>query len=180
MKTRPELWGPMVFLCLHSYEGSFLVSPHRSSLPSTCGKPREPACRRSMFVVLGGDSKYSCSAGWGRSPLWSLHMCPSTCVVYGIWWEGCGKDFGAYAFKWVHWGECVHLPLNAPTWMHVPRNLFHNFPFIYQQPFLASMCSSFSGSSMQQVPENITWNPVLSWLTAFSCGSILLSANWIL
>lgn len=152
MKTRPELWGPTIFPCRHSYEVS-LVSPGRPSLPSNCGKPRKPACR-SMFGVLGGDSNYSCSAWMGKVTSWvppyvSLHT-------------------RASSPQCTHLNACVLKSFPQPS-LHIPAALPNFFLLI------------FLSSPMQQVPENVTRNPVvLSRLTAFSCGSMLLSANWIL
>lgn len=77
--------------------------------------------------------------------------------------------------------ESLHVCLPAPQCTHFNACALypsHNPPSHTSGLFLTGMCSSFLGSSVQQVPNNVTENAaVLPWLTAFSCGYTLLSAN---
>lgn len=153
MASSIQTWGlsceGQLLSLVHILKRTPLWPPHvSSSCPLTC---------RSIFGVLGRNSKHSFSAWGGRPPHRPLHTCPGAIHVTRV-----------CAFPSVHPLACIYfVPLST-----IP-------PFKHKQS-LSSLYVLFF-LRFNSAPKNVTWNTaVLSWLTAFSCGYMQLNANWII
>lgn len=124
------------------------------------------------------------------SALWSLAGKPWACLYEYVW--GLGEDSKYWFPAWAGKATSSAPPYTSRVLTHVYAPPHSMYPLECMSllttllsntdsPFLTCMWSSCLDSSIQQVLQNVIWNAaVLSWLTAFPCGYMLLNAKWII